>query len=188
MASKDRLAFYSTFKKSHSLADYLFTVKKALLRKHLVRFRLGVSPLKTHRLRYSERAPNMFYLSIMRHQRMLVCPKYKTLRETYLPAKFYNRPSVFKVAILLADTRLCFPLAIYISKALELRANSISNAILAWSGIVNHMLLYWCLLLSLTSVLPRALACVCVYYIFVRAREYGCARVWVCWSLRECVQ
>ena len=70
MASKDRLAFYSTFKKSHSLADYLFTVKKAVLRKHLVRFRLGVSPLKTHRLRYSQKNTRHFYLSILRHQRI----------------------------------------------------------------------------------------------------------------------
>ena len=60
MASKDRLAFYSSFKKSLSLADYLFTIKKAVLRKHLVRFRLGVFPLKTHRLRYSERTPDNF--------------------------------------------------------------------------------------------------------------------------------
>ena len=43
MASKDRLAFYSSFKKTHSLANYLFAIKKAVLRKHLVRFRLGVS-------------------------------------------------------------------------------------------------------------------------------------------------
>ena len=107
MASKDRLAFYSTFLKSHSLADYLFTVKKAVLRKHLVRFRLGVSPLKTHRLRYSERTQDIFTCPFCDTNEseihfLLVCPKYKTLRETYLPAKFYNRPSAFKVAILLA--------------------------------------------------------------------------------------
>ena len=124
--------------KSHSLSDYLFTVKKAVLRKHLVRFRLGVSLLKTHRLRYSQKAPDIFTCpfcdtneSEINFFVLLVCPKYKTLRETYLPSKFYNRPSAFKVAVLLADTRLSFPLAIYISKAFELRANSISNAILA---------------------------------------------------------
>ena len=121
---------------SHSLADYLFTIKKAVLRKHLVRFRLGVSPLKTYRLRYSERTPDIFICPFCDTNEseihfLLVCPKYKTLRETYLPSKFYNRPSAFKVAVLLADTRLSFPLAIYISKAFDLRANSISNAILA---------------------------------------------------------
>ena len=48
-----------------------------------------------------------------------------------MPAKFYNRPSAFKVAILLGDTRLSFALAVYISKAFELRASGISNAVLA---------------------------------------------------------
>ena len=100
-------------------------------------------------------------------------------------SQFYNRPSAFKVAILLADTRLSFALAIYIFKAFELRANSISNAVLAWSGIVSRMLLYYCYpppppppFFSFFSsfspfsfvVLVSALACVCV--ICVRAREY----------------
>ena len=137
MASKDRLAFYSTFFfffffLSHSLADYLFTIKKAVLRKHLVRFRLGVSPLKTHRLRYSERTPDIFTCPFCDTNEseihfLLVFPKYKTLRETYLPAKFYNRPSAFKVAVLLAHTRLSFPLAINISKAFELRASILAT-------------------------------------------------------------
>ena len=92
-------------KKGHSLADYLFTVKKAVLRKHLVRFRLIVSPLKTRRLRYSERTPDIFTCPFCDTNEseihfLLVCPKYKTLRETYLPVKFYNRPSAFKVAVL----------------------------------------------------------------------------------------
>ena len=108
MASKDRLAFYSSCKTSHSLADYLFTVKKAVLRKRLVRFRLGVSPLKTHRLRYSERTPDIFTCPFCDTNEseihfLLVCPKYKTLRETYLPAKFHKRPSAVKVAVLLQD-------------------------------------------------------------------------------------
>ena len=61
---------------------------------------------------------------------LLVCPKYKTRRDTYLPVTFYIRRSAFKVAIMIADTRLFFPLAVYISKAFELRANSISNTVL----------------------------------------------------------
>ena len=87
------------------------------------------------------------------------------LRETYLPAKFCNRPSALKVTVLYADTRLSFPLAIYISKAFELlRGKSISNAILAWSAIVSHML---CIVVHfylslLISACKRAPVCVCV--------------------------
>ena len=136
MASKDHLAFYSSFLKSHSLADYLFTINKAVLKYHLVRFTIGVYPVQTHRLRYSKRTPDIFTCQFCDTNEsdihfLLVWPKYKTLREMYMPAKFYKCPSAFKVAILLADTRLSFPHAIYIPKAFELRASSISNATLA---------------------------------------------------------
>ena len=69
---------------------------------------------------------------------------------------------MFKVAILLTDTRLSFSFAIYISKPFEQRASSIINAVLAWLGIVSHMLLYSCSLLFIHL-------CVCV-----------CVCVWVC--------
>ena len=49
MVSRDRLVFYS-FEQSHSLADYLCIIKKAVLRRNLVRVRPGVYPLKAHRL------------------------------------------------------------------------------------------------------------------------------------------
>ena len=41
MVSRDRLAFYSSLKQSHSLADYLCIIKKAVLRRNLIRFRLA---------------------------------------------------------------------------------------------------------------------------------------------------
>ena len=135
----------------------MFTIKKAVLRKPLVRFRLGVSPLKTHCLRYAERTPDIFTgpfcdTNESKIHFLLVCPKYKTLRETYLPAKFYNRPSAFKVAILLADTR-----HFYRSKQ-------------RGPSLIGYCESHAFVLLSLIVVLVSALACVCV--ICVRAREY----------------
>ena len=51
MASRDRLLFYSSFKQSHSLAEYVATIKKAVLRKKtLIRFEHGVSPLNPYSL------------------------------------------------------------------------------------------------------------------------------------------
>ena len=76
----------------------------------------------------------------------ITCPKYKmlrlrhTVRETYLPAKFYNCPSDSELrwlscySVSNSSAKLSFPLAIYISKAFELRAvsfYSISKAVLA---------------------------------------------------------
>ena len=100
-------------------------------------------------------------------------PKYRLLRETYLPAKFYNCP------------RLSFPLAIYISKAFELRvrANSItiSNVIQAWSSIK----LYCCWLLCLFLCLKGHLR---VYVLFVCVRtRVCCVCASVCIGICVCV-
>ena len=43
------------------------------------------------------------------------------LREKYIPAKFYTRPSAHKMALLLADTRHATTLVIYVSKTFTLR-------------------------------------------------------------------
>ena len=100
-------------KQSHSLADYLCIIKKAVLRRNLIRFRLGVSPLKAHRLRYTDRSQGNYTCPFCKDSDqteihfLFVCPKYKTLGETYLLEKFYLYPSAFKMAILLADTTCC---------------------------------------------------------------------------------
>ena len=124
--SKDRYAFFSSFKQTHWLSQYLLTVKNVALKRNLVRLRLGVSFLKPHRLRFSKTQENFdcpfcedTYESEIHF--LLVCPKYSVLREKYIPAKFYTRPSAHKMALLLADTRHATTLAIYVSKAFALR-------------------------------------------------------------------
>ena len=66
MVSRDHLAFYSSFKQSHSLAYYLCIIKKAVLRRNLIRFRLGVSPLKAHRLRYTDRSQRIIHAQFVK--------------------------------------------------------------------------------------------------------------------------
>ena len=112
---------FSSFKQTHGLSQDLLTVKNVALKKNLVR--LGVSFLKPHRLRFSKTTQENFdcpfceetYKSEIHF--MLVCPKYSVLRKKYIPAIFYTRPSAYKIALLLADTRLTTTLAIYVSKA-----------------------------------------------------------------------
>ena len=53
--TKERFTVYSTFKSSLSLAPYLNELKHVKARNFLIRLRLGVSPLRTHKLRYRER-------------------------------------------------------------------------------------------------------------------------------------
>ena len=98
MVLRDRLAFYSSFKQSHSLADCLCIIKKAVLRRNLIRFRLGVSPLKAHRLRYTDRSQGSYTCPFCKDSDeteihfLFVCPKYKTLRKTHLLEKVLPPP------------------------------------------------------------------------------------------------
>ena len=171
-----RLAFswLTIIRKKISL--YLFTIKKKKksLKEAFGQIQTRCISFKNTSSAIFRKKTRHFYLSILWHQRVRnsFSVKYKTLRQIYLPAKFYNRPSAFKVAILLADKRLSFPLAIYISKAFELRVSSISNTVQAWSGIMSHLLLYCSLFLSHIFVLAIAIAFVC--FKCVRAREYVC--------------
>ncbi len=58
--SKDRCAFFSSFKQTHGLSQYLLTVKNVALKRNLVRLRLGVSFLKPHRLPSSKTTQENF--------------------------------------------------------------------------------------------------------------------------------
>ena len=136
MVSRDRLALLLV-NQSHFLADYVCIIKKAVLRRNLVAFRLWVSPLKAHCLRYTDRSQEN-YACIFRKDTdeseihfLFVCPKYKMLRETYLLETFYLFPSAFKMAMLLADTRQTSPLApaIFISKAFKLRSSAVPSSL-----------------------------------------------------------
>ena len=125
MVSRDRLIFYSSFKQSHSLADYSCIRKKAVLWRNLIRFRLGVSHLNAHRLRHTDRSHGYYTCLFCKETDetkihfVFVCPKYEMLRETYFLEKFCL-PSAFKTAILLADTRHnLIPLAVIISLRLQ---------------------------------------------------------------------
>ena len=120
------MPFFPSFKQTRGLSQYLLTVKNVAQKRNLVRLRLGLSFLKPHRLRFSKTTQENFdcpfcedtYESEIHF--LLVCPKYSVLRERYIPAKLYTRPSAYKMALLLADTRHT-TVAIYVSKAFALR-------------------------------------------------------------------
>ena len=52
LRTKERYSCYRTFKSSWSLSTYLNELKHVKARNVLIRLRLGVSPLRTHKLRY----------------------------------------------------------------------------------------------------------------------------------------
>ena len=111
----------------------MLTVKKknfffnVALKRNQRRLRLGVSVLKSHRLRFSKTTKENFDCPFCKDTYdselhfLLVCPKYSALRKTYIPAKFYIRPSAFKMALLLADISPVTALSNDVSEAFDLR-------------------------------------------------------------------
>ena len=128
--SSDQYAFYSSFKQLHELTPYLTTVKNPVIRKALTRIRLGVSALRPHQCRYSTVPVNLDcpFCKGTRESEMhfiLSCPKYSTLRKSFIPAKYYVHPNAFKLSLLLADEKKCTSLALYLSKAFHVRNQSL---------------------------------------------------------------
>ena len=128
--TKECFTYYSTFKSSLSLAPYLNELKHIKARNFLIRLRLGVSPLRTHKLRYCKGATPVDYFCPFCKSDVetevhfiLVCLKYTEIREQYIPKKYFASPSSFKLALLLATRSkvLLLRLAIYIMKAFTIR-------------------------------------------------------------------
>ncbi|XP_070193997.1 uncharacterized protein, partial [Littorina saxatilis] len=126
--SKERFLFYSTFKSALSMSSYLNDLKHVKARNCLIRLRLGVSPLKVHRLRHTRSSTAEDYLCPFCANEtedeihfVLKCPKYAGIREYYIPAKYYNRPSSFKLALLLAtpNRSILLRLATFIMNAFK---------------------------------------------------------------------
>ena len=100
--SSDRYASYSSFKQLNVLTPYLTTVKNPVIRKALTRIRLGVSAVRPHQCRYSKVPVNLDcpFCKGTRESEMhfiLSCPKYSTLRKSFIPAKYYVHPNAFKL-------------------------------------------------------------------------------------------
>ena len=126
----DRYTLYSTFKSQFSLSVYLNEIRHIKARNYLIRTRLGVSQLNVHRLRFVSEAGEIDLLCPACGSReeteihfVLICPKYKDIRERFIAKKYYNSPSLFKLTMLFAsETKsIMIGLANYLLNAFEVR-------------------------------------------------------------------
>ena len=127
--TKQRYAFYSLLKQDHGLSDYISLMQNAGLRKYLTRLRLGVSPLKCHSHRYYETTnicmdcPFCYDTYESEIHFMFTCPRYQFLREQYILPKFYRQPCLFRLVLLLSNPKHSVAVAMYINRALHIRAS-----------------------------------------------------------------
>jgi hypothetical protein len=134
LETKERFKFYSGIKADFSLSLFLANLKHVKSRIDLIRFRLGVSQIKIHKLRFS-RANNIdftcpFCNAIENEIHfLLVCPMYEDLREFYIPTKYYRSPCLFKLAVLLATTNkmLQIRIARFLAESFRRRASLLSE-------------------------------------------------------------
>ena len=162
--TKERYSVYSTFKSSLSLSAYLNELKHVKARNFLIRLRLGVSPLRTHKLRYRKDVTLVDYfcpLCVGNAETQVdyfcplcvgnaetevyfirVCPAYAEITKQYIPRKYFNCPSSFKLALLLATTSkfLLIRLATYLMKAFTIRNAWIFSTHWLWRYVLKCML------------------------------------------------
>ena len=153
--TKERYSVYSTFKSSLSLSAYLNELKHVKGRHFLIRWRLGVSPLRTYKPRYRKDVTPVDYFcpfcvgnTETEVHFILLCPKYAEIREQYIPWKYFNCPSSFKLALLLATTSkfLLICLATYLMKAFTVRNAWIFSVHWLWRYVSKCMLcMYACI-------------------------------------------
>ena len=91
LTTSDRFSFCSTFKSNVSLSPYLNDLKRFKARYFLIRIRLDVLPLKTHKLRFATNNTQADLAcpfcrndteTVMHF--ILICPRYKEIRKLYI--------------------------------------------------------------------------------------------------------
>ena len=134
MLSTDRFAFYSSLKSNLSMSSYLDELKHVKARNLVARLRLGVSPLKVHKLRFAVGATetDMLCPACLNDTEsevhfVLVCPCYDEIRNYYIAEKYYRHPSLFKLTMLFASEKkiVMLKLASYLLKAFQHRESFI---------------------------------------------------------------
>ena len=129
---------YNTFKSSLTMSPFLHDLKHIKARNCLLRIRLGVSQLRSHRLRFARNAeadlacPFCNYEIESEIHFILSCPMYNGIRDKYIPRKYVRCPSRFKLSTLFASKNkyLQLRLATFLHKAFDVRNTVLSGQML----------------------------------------------------------
>ena len=126
--NSERFQTYSSFKVDNNCGSYLHDIRHTGMRDTLIKFRLGVSDLRCHRLRYNSSTDTCLHCPFCNELEtelhfLFICPRYEDLRALYIPKKFYRYPSQFRFSVLMSDScpKLTRDLACFIYKAMKRR-------------------------------------------------------------------
>ena len=128
--SNDRYSLYSKLSVELKLSSYLVDVKYMQAKGYISRFRLGVSQINIHYNRFKRNPVFSDFACPFCHDVLeteihfiFCCPIYNDLREHYIEFKYYSRPSMFRLAVLLSSNSksIMSNLGYFLYKACERR-------------------------------------------------------------------
>ena len=125
--TSERYSFYCQLKPSFSstVEPYLTLNMNRYIMKALIFFRLGISDLLVHRNRYKISQNNLcrFCSSDIENELhvVLCCPELADLRNDFIPFKYHNHPSMFRLILLLSCKKedVIHGLALYLYKCFQ---------------------------------------------------------------------
>ena len=114
------------------MSPFLHDLKHIKARNCLLRIRLGVSQLRSHRLRFARNTEVDLACPFCNNEIeseihfILSCPMYNDLRDKYIPRKYVRCPSLFKLSMLFASE----------NKYLQLRLATFLHKAFVWTDVV----------------------------------------------------
>ena len=106
--TSERFDFYRKFKTFYEAEPYLFLDLNRYIKGALTRFRFGISDLSVHSLRYRSYDVRQLTCPMCKEAMeneihfVLCCPVLDDIRRQYIPRKYYNFPSDFRLTLLLS--------------------------------------------------------------------------------------
>ena len=127
--TSQRFDFYKSFTYTHELKKYLHMNMDLHLRYIMTKVRLGISDLRVHQFRYKTCNDFDLLCPMCRSAKedemhfIFFCHVLKDIREKFIPTKFYARPCLFKLTLLMACTKpeIMHSLSLFLYKAFQLR-------------------------------------------------------------------
>eukprot|EP00745_Piridium_sociabile_P023105 TRINITY_DN35980_c0_g1_i11.p1 TRINITY_DN35980_c0_g1~~TRINITY_DN35980_c0_g1_i11.p1 ORF type:complete len:144 (-),score=3.67 TRINITY_DN35980_c0_g1_i11:64-438(-) len=118
---------YRRYCSVHDVKPYLMQNMECHLKYVTTRFRLGISDLTVHHFRYRDNVDLLCPLCKENTEDelhfVLCCPALSTIREKFIPPKYYREPCLFKLCLLMSSTRHADVrnLSIFLHRAFRLR-------------------------------------------------------------------
>ena len=131
--NSDRFSLYRLLKTNHLTEPYMTMNINKFVRCVLTKFRFGVSRIAAHDQRYKNDERNLMCPMCKANREdeihfVFCCPALDDLRSKHIPSKFYNRPSSFRLVLLLSSNNenVIKNVALFLYKAFKRRETIMS--------------------------------------------------------------